>query len=111
MKNHRVYQRMRNECQALELLLKLLISDHLALTAHKEETMEKGKDDFDREGEWAVRLSQHLFSKLVDEMPELDSNIDYRDAMIKRICPCNDKDEIVGKVNEDISYVCWSLNK
>ena len=50
-------------------------------------TMEKGKDDFDREGEWAVRLSQHLFSKLVDEMPELDSNIDYRDAMIKRICP------------------------
>ena len=85
MKNHRVYQRMRNKCRALELLLKLLISDHLALTAHKEETMEKGKDDFDREGKWAVRLSQHLFSKLVDETPKLDSNKDYRDAMIKGI--------------------------
>lgn len=81
------------------------VKDHLALTAHMEKATEKGgQDDFYREGEWAVRLSQHLFSKLMDETPNLDSYKDYKDTLIKRICPCSEQDLIVGNVMEDISF-------
>ena len=83
------------------------VADHGALLDHlrkKGDPEDEGKKDFCNEGEWSARLSQHLLTRLVDEIPRMDTSKHHREIVPSNQCPGNEKDTLIGELHTDTSF-------
>ena len=83
------------------------VADHGALLDHlkkKGDPENEGKKDFYHDGEWSARLSQHLLTKLVDEIPQMDISKHHREIVPSNQCPGKEKDTLIGELLTDTSF-------
>ena len=89
-------------------LFSCCVADHGALLDHLikkgDPKNEPSKKDFCYEGEWTARLSQHLLTKLVDEIPQMDISKHHREMVPSNQCPGKEKDTLIGELLTDTSF-------
>ena len=83
------------------------VADHGALLDHlkkKGDPENECKKDFYHEGEWTARLSQHLLTKLVDEIPRMDTSKYHREIVPSNQWPGKEKGTLIGGLHTDTSF-------
>ena len=83
------------------------VADHGALLDHlkkKGAFNNEGKKDFCTEAEWSARLSQHLLTRLFDEIPRMDISKHHREIVPSNPCPGKEKDTNIGELRPDTSF-------